>query len=331
MAARMHSAEKKLYEKLGMENPNKPMLYKSTVGYTPEAAKIHYVTHTAGKKIPPPVAAKPVFHKAQIHPGKSVEKASLTTSGAGVGGGAGPKKEEGKKTTAQSMEDELAQLTDLLVKNLDNASDPDFYGICYKCEKNVSGEGNGCTAMSNVYHIECFICKNCGTKLTGKEFYSVEGEPFCEPCYNDSLEDCVACAQKIKERILRAQGYSYHPECFTCSACMKNLDSIPFTLDATNQIHCVECYQLKFSPRCAACQKLILPENEKGETVHIVSMQKNFHVTCYKCEDCGSLLSSEDGQGCYPLDGHLLCQTCNGKRVQMLSTGVTTNEPSTEL
>lgn len=23
---------------------------------------------------------------------------------------------------------------------------------------------------------------------------------------------------------------------------------------------------------------------EKGETVHVVSMQKNFHVACYKCE-----------------------------------------------
>ncbi len=123
MASRMHSAERKLYEKLGMENPNKPKLYTSTVGYAPEAAKVRYVTHNAAKKIPPPVAAKPVFHKAQIHPGKAVEKASLTTAGVG-----GPKSEAGKKTTAQNMEDELAQLTDLLVKNLDNASDPDFFG-----------------------------------------------------------------------------------------------------------------------------------------------------------------------------------------------------------
>jgi len=322
MASRMHSAEKKLYERLGMENPNKPKVYTSTVGYTPEVARVKYVTQQPAKKIPPPVAAKPIFHRAHIQPARVSEKATLA--------GGPTKPSEQKKKAALSMEDELAQLTDLLVKNLDNAGNPDFFGICYKCGENVTGEGNGCTAMSNTYHTECFLCKSCKTKLTGREFYCVEDEPFCEPCYMDSLEECVTCAQKITERILRAQGCSYHPECFTCSVCNKNLDSVPFTMDATNQIHCVECYQLKFSPRCASCQKLILPENEKGETVHIVSMQKNFHVNCYRCEDCSILLSSEDGQGCYPLDGHLLCQTCNGKRVQGL-TGNMHAEPSTEL
>ena len=102
------------------------------------------------------------------------------------------------------MEDELADLTDLLLKNLDNTSDPDFYGICYRCRKNVSGECKGCTAMSNVYHTECFLCNTCKTKLTGKEFYFVEDQPFCETCYMDSLKECVVCANKITERILRA-------------------------------------------------------------------------------------------------------------------------------
>ena len=45
-------------------------------------------------------------------------------------------------------------------------------------------------------------------------------------------------------QILRAVGNAYHPECFNCSSCEKNLDNIPFTLDATNQVHCVECYQM---------------------------------------------------------------------------------------
>ncbi|XP_065061601.1 lipoma-preferred partner homolog [Rhopilema esculentum] len=323
MASSIHSAEKRLYEKLGMENPNKPKVYTSTVKEGPTIHKVRVIAHDGSKKIPPPVAAKPIFYKASIQQQKVPEKAKPSSASVGAGNSQA-------KLGTKSMEDELADLTDLLVKNLDNTSDPDFYGICYKCRKNVSGEGNGCTAMSNIYHTDCFLCKTCQTKLTGKEFYCVEDEPYCETCYFDSLEECVTCAKKITERILRAQGFSYHPECFTCSVCSSNLDNVPFTVDATNQVHCVECYQLKFSPRCAACQKLILPENEKGETVHIVSMQKNFHVACYKCEDCGILLSSETGQGCYPLDGHLLCQLCNGKRVQRMTSDLTP-EPSTEL
>lgn len=40
--------------------------------------------------------------------------------------------------------------------------------------------------------------------------------------------------------MLRATGKPYHPACFNCVVCGKNLDGTTFTVDATNQIHCID-------------------------------------------------------------------------------------------
>lgn len=81
----------------------------------------------------------------------------------------------------------------------------------------------------------------------------------------------------------------------------------------------------KFAPRCCVCRLPIMPEPGKEETVRVVALDRSFHISCYKCEDCGLLLSSEaEGRGCYPLDDHVLCKSCNAKRVQLLTSHMTT-------
>lgn len=107
-----------------------------------------------------------------------------------------------------------------------------------------------------------------------------------------------------------------------------------------------------------------MPEPGQEETVRIVALDRSFHIGCYKCEvgglgkgirvfgvwgaehegegtqgsgpdgellllseqECGLLLSSEgECQGCYPLDGHILCKACSAWRIQELSATVTTD------
>ncbi|XP_055706734.1 lipoma-preferred partner homolog isoform X2 [Phlebotomus papatasi] len=222
-------------------------------------------------------------------------------------------------------EAEVDVLTEMLVQSLDGHADADSYGICVKCGDRVIGENSGCTAMNQIYHIECFTCCQCQINLQGKPFYALEDKPYCEDDYLNTLEKCSVCMKPILERILRATGKPYHPGCFCCIVCGKSLDGIPFTVDATNQIHCIEDFHKKFAPRCCVCKMPIMPEPGKEETVRVVALDRSFHPSCYKCEDCGLLLSSEaEGRGCYPLDDHVLCKSCNAKRVQALTSHMST-------
>jgi LIM domain len=70
-----------------------------------------------------------------------------------------------------------------------------------------------------------------------------------------------------------------------------------------------------FAPKCAACGKGITPVEGTEETVRVVSMNKDFHVDCYICEDCGIQLTDEPDKRCYPLEGCLLCRSCHLTRI----------------
>lgn len=223
-------------------------------------------------------------------------------------------------------EEEVDALTNLLVKSITDSQDLDVFGMCVKCNGKVVGETSGCTAMGNMYHVTCFCCHHCNVNLQGKPFYAVEGQPYCELDYYETLEKCSVCTQPILDRILRATGKPYHPNCFTCVVCGKSLDGIPFTVDAMNQIHCIEDFHKKFAPRCCVCELPIMPEDGEEETVRVVALDRSFHVRCYRCEDCGLLLSSEsEGRGCYPLDDHILCRNCNAHRIRLLTNVMTTD------
>lgn len=224
-----------------------------------------------------------------------------------------------------AKEQEVDALTDLLVQGMENEPEGDCYGICVKCREKIVGENSGCTAMEQIYHTKCFTCHHCAINLEGKPFYALDGKPYCEEDYMNTLEKCCVCMKPILDRILRATGKPYHPQCFCCVICGKILDGIPFTVDATNQIHCIADFHKKFAPRCCVCKLPIMPEPGQEQTVRVVALDRSFHVQCYKCEDCGVVLTSEGkGKGCYPLDDHVLCKSCNAERVKALTSHMTT-------
>lgn len=85
------------------------------------------------------------------------------------------------------------------------------------------------------------------------------------------------------------------------------------------------CFFLCLS-RCSMRLPGIRPVEGTEETVRVVSMDKDFHVDCYVCEECGMQLTDEPESKCYPFEGHLMCKSCHLHRISM-SPMHSQNEP----
>ncbi|NXG71429.1 ZYX protein, partial [Baryphthengus martii] len=215
--------------------------------------------------------------------------------------------------------EELEMLTQKLMKDMEHppSAEAATSELCGFCQKPLSRTQPAVRALDRLFHVECFTCFKCEKQLQGQQFYNVDEKPFCEDCYAGTLEKCSICKQTITDRMLKATGNSYHPQCFTCVMCHTPLEGTSFIVDQANQPHCVDDYHRKYAPRCSVCSEPIMPEPGKDETVRVVALEKNFHMKCYKCEDCGKPLSIEaDENGCFPLDGHVLCIKCHTIRAK---------------
>ncbi|MBN3325088.1 ZYX protein, partial [Atractosteus spatula] len=261
----------------------------------------------------PTVSQAPRSNQSSPFGAKSSQKPPV-----GAGGQTSSAAGSGAPLSMREVE-ELEKLTQRFIKDMENP--PQIHApstdCCAQCSQPLSRSQPAVRAMDKLFHSECFVCVSCCRTLQGLQFYDLGGKPQCEDCYTSSLEQCSQCREKISDRVLRAVGRSFHAHCFRCVQCGCSLEGAPFITDDADQPYCVPDYHRRFSPQCVSCKEPIVPDPGSEETVRVVALDKNFHLKCYRCEDCARPLSIEaDSDGCYPLDGRILCLKCHTHRAK---------------
>uniref|UniRef100_A0A673HHS4 Zyxin n=1 Tax=Sinocyclocheilus rhinocerous TaxID=307959 RepID=A0A673HHS4_9TELE len=268
--------------------------------------------------VPPPAnisTPAPTFSHSETSPIGS-QSAGNTVPPKVSGSGSGP---GGAPLTMREVE-ELEKMTKDFIKDMDKhppVIPSPATEVCGKCGEALSRSQPAVRAMDKLFHSHCFCCMTCWRPLQGMQFYDHEGTPQCEDCYMNSLSVCSRCGERIKDRVLKAVGQCFHAHCFLCTTCGCTLEGAPFITDDNNNPYCVKDYHRRFSPLCVSCNEPIVPDPGSEETVRVVALEKNFHLKCYRCEDCARPLSIEaDADGCYPLDGRILCMKCHTQRAK---------------
>eukprot|EP00026_Physarum_polycephalum_P012801 Phypoly_transcript_13134.p1 GENE.Phypoly_transcript_13134~~Phypoly_transcript_13134.p1 ORF type:complete len:268 (+),score=12.70 Phypoly_transcript_13134:114-917(+) len=121
-----------------------------------------------------------------------------------------------------------------------------FVQQCHACHKHIKGAM--VTAGDKHYCEQCFKCHHpgCGIVLGGLSFYDQDSKPYCEKHYQDTNQMICPCGRGIGlGQYASALDRKWHPECFICDHCKKQLIGLSFA-ESNGKAFCVPCYERLF-------------------------------------------------------------------------------------
>uniref|UniRef100_A0A8C9U128 Actin binding LIM protein family member 3 n=1 Tax=Scleropages formosus TaxID=113540 RepID=A0A8C9U128_SCLFO len=194
--------------------------------------------------------------------------------------------------------------------------------LCFRCREPCKGEV--VRVQSVHFHIKCFTCQVCSCDLARSGFFQKNGEYICTADYQRLYgTKCDSCGDFITGEVVSALGRTYHPRCFVCSVCRKPFpigDRVTFS---GKECVCQQCshtlatakepIKIHGPSHCAGCKE----EIKQGQS--LLALEKQWHVSCFKCQTCGIILTGEyiskDGIPYCESDYHaqfgIKCETCN--------------------
>lgn len=90
-------------------------------------------------------------------------------------------------------------------------------------------------------YVSCFSCAQCFQEFEDGIFFEFEGRKYCKHDFQVLFAPCCnKCGIFVIGRVIKAMNANWHPECFRCEECTKELADTGFIKNAGRAL-CHEC------------------------------------------------------------------------------------------
>uniref|UniRef100_A0A914CAH7 LIM zinc-binding domain-containing protein n=1 Tax=Acrobeloides nanus TaxID=290746 RepID=A0A914CAH7_9BILA len=158
-------------------------------------------------------------------------------------------------------------------------------------------------ALGKNFHVEHFVCTECGNGFGSDGYHEKDGLPYCrQDFFRLFAPKCKACHEPVSAKFLSALGATWHQKCFVCQDCSR-----PFIGGAYFELNgmplCEQHYHERRGSVCGACKQPI-----SGKCV--VALGDRFHPEHFCCHNCNKQLDKKTFKD---YNGQAFCQKCYEK------------------
>ncbi|XP_037949013.1 LIM domain-containing protein unc-97-like isoform X1 [Teleopsis dalmanni] len=112
---------------------------------------------------------------------------------------------------------------------------------CTRCTEGFEPNEKIVNSNGELWHTQCFVCAQCFRPFQDGIFYEFEGRKYCEHDFHVLFAPCCnKCGEFVIGRVIKAMSASWHPQCFRCQLCAKELADSGFIRNQ-NRALCHEC------------------------------------------------------------------------------------------
>ncbi|KAF7634912.1 hypothetical protein Mgra_00005654 [Meloidogyne graminicola] len=204
--------------------------------------------------------------------------------------------------------------------------------ICVRCNDGFLPSETVVNSGGQFWHAECFVCAQCFQPFQDGIYFEFEGRKYCEHDFHVLYSPC--CNEFIIGRVIKAMNANWHPQCFTCELCNKQLADVGFLRNAGRKeglgsiplayqqfflklALCRECNELEKAAGqgkyvCHKCRSII----EDGR--HIKFRGDSFHPYHFNCKRCDVELTDDARE----IGGALYCLRCHDLVINLFLMGI---------
>jgi len=155
---------------------------------------------------------------------------------------------------------------------------------CARCDDGFEPKAKIVNSNGELYHPKCFVCAQCFRPFPDGVFYEFEGKKYCEHDFHVLFAPCCGkCGEFIIGRVIKAMMSTWHPQCFTCEMCHKELADLGFIKNQGRAL-CHDCNaKVKAESAgkymCQKCHQIIEGEPLKFRGEYYCP----YHFNCTAC------------------------------------------------